>query len=136
MRRFPIKIIVLLLASFIISFNLKAEEAPTLKIIGQSKSNVFKPLDWIEITGAEKGVIVVYDGTGREYALGSARETLKFQVGGSLGIHTAILMNKKEQERKNLAKNEKYKEVMAGLLEKIRKWQQETGDKLELPSTI
>jgi len=39
-------------------------------------------------------------------------------------------------ERNNLAKDDKYKEIMAVLLEKIKRWQQETGDELELPSTI
>jgi len=77
--------------------NALAEETGILKINSQSECNLFKPLDWIEITGAEKSVIVVYDGTDREYARGSAGETLKFQVGGSLGTQTAFLLNKKEQ---------------------------------------
>ncbi|MCK4992061.1 MAG: hypothetical protein KAS29_16290, partial [Bacteroidales bacterium] len=78
------------------SISLKAETS-NLKIKNQPESGVFKPLDWIEITTAEKGVIVVYDGTGREYVRGSAGKTLKFQVGGSLGTQTALLLNKKEQ---------------------------------------
>ncbi|MCK4748664.1 MAG: hypothetical protein KAT15_16540, partial [Bacteroidales bacterium] len=84
MKRLSSPFIILLLACIGLSFNLKAEETSILKIISQSEGNVYKPLEWIEITGAEKGVIVVYDGTGREYTRGSAGETLKFQVGGSL----------------------------------------------------
>ncbi len=107
MKRLPITFMVLMLAGIGISFSLKASdtdqniapdpETTSLHITNQPESGVFKPLDWIEITGAEKGVIVVYDGTGREYARGNAGETFKFQVGGSLGTQTAFLMNKKEQ---------------------------------------
>ena len=107
MKRLSITLIALILASFGMSFRLNAvvsdqgnalaEETGILKIYSQFEGNLFKPLDWIEIATDEKGVIVVYDGTGREYARGNAGESLKFQVGGSLGTQTALLMNKKKQ---------------------------------------
>ena len=56
MKRFAITLVVIILASFGVSFSLKAEGSPILKILKQSEGAVFQPLDWIEITGAEKGV--------------------------------------------------------------------------------
>ncbi len=108
MKKQQILIIILLLAGIGLSFSPKINSAGNiyqqsietgiLKIINQPESNVFKPLQWIEISGAKKCVIVVYDGKGREYVRGNAGETLKFQIGGALGNHTVVLLNKKRQE--------------------------------------
>jgi len=108
MKKQQILITILLLAGIGLSFSPKinsagesyqpSTETGILKVINQPESNVFKPLQWLEISGAKKNVIVVYDGKGREYVRGNEGESLKFQVGGALGNHTVVLLNKKRQE--------------------------------------
>ena len=79
--------------------------------------------EWIECHNEELRTIVTNDGW-------------RFTVSPVTHDHELFNLNDDPQERKNLAKNEKYKKVMNKLLEKIKKWQQEIGDTLPLPATI
>jgi len=79
--------------------------------------------EWIECHNEELRTIVSNDGW-------------RFTVSPLTKEHELFNLNDDPQERENLAKKEAYKEIMNELLEKIKRWQQEIGDELELPSTI
>ncbi len=79
--------------------------------------------EWIECHNEELRTIVTNDGW-------------RFTVSPVTKEHELFNLNDDPQERKNLAKKGEYKEIMNMLLEKIKKWQQEIGDDLVLPTEV
>ncbi len=55
----------------------------------------YKPLDRIELTGLQEGSVVVLDGNGEEYIRMDVSGTSGFTVGGALGTHTVLHLDKK-----------------------------------------
>ncbi len=54
------------------------------------RQTVYKPLDWIELSGLQPGIVKVLDGSGEEYFRKTVIDSLSFMVGGYLGTHFIV----------------------------------------------
>lgn len=61
------------------------------------KQNEYKPLDWIELADLQAGTVIVLDGKGNEYLREAVSGKLKFRIGGFLGSHSILHLDKKKQ---------------------------------------
>ena len=55
-----------------------------------NKQNVYKPLEWVELSGLQTGTVIVHDGNGNEYVRKVVSGRLEFRVGGDLGTHSIL----------------------------------------------
>jgi hypothetical protein len=60
-----------------------------------NKQKLYKPLELIELSNLQDGVVIVLDGNGKEYVRETISGSMKFMVGGNLGTHCILHLNKK-----------------------------------------
>lgn len=76
------------------SFPLHAQQS-ILKLQNLSQNTPFLPLESVEVTSSQPGILVVSDGLGRKYLQGEIADQLSLNAGGALGIHQVMLLDKK-----------------------------------------
>jgi hypothetical protein len=60
-----------------------------------NRQTEYRPLDRIELTGLQAGTVVVFDSEGEEYIRKEVSGKFTFTVGGALGTHTILHLDKK-----------------------------------------
>ncbi len=76
---------------FILSVAIQYSEATEMIM---NKQKVYMPLEWIELYGLQKGCVIVMDGNGEKYIRENVSGSMKFMVGGGLGTHCIIHLDK------------------------------------------
>jgi len=79
-----------------------AVEQSPLPLSLEPLKDSYLPLDKVTLHGADKGTLVVLDGSGNAYLEASAKTPLRFEVAGALGTHTVRLLNARGEERGSL----------------------------------
>jgi len=90
-------VVLLLSACHVVLMGQSLRNGKMITIQTKPTENYFKPLDeiTISIVNAKGAIIVVWDGKANEYFRSSAKASLSFTVGGSLGSQTILLFDKK-----------------------------------------